>query len=137
MHSRSASALLQRTHSTFNVPTTWHDRYYGLADRSGWIGMGRDCRTRNPRASNGEVKVIKLLPAPRTSHFMALGLSIAPDGSAWVTSRDKVVRITKDDRIEVMVIPGLASYPEIHFSNDGTVWLKTSNAIMHVAPPNI
>lgn len=88
---------------------------------------------------NGQVKIIKLQPEARTSHSGPLGLNIAPDGSAWVASGsgDKLVRITKDDRVEVMVIPGLAPYPEIHFSRDGTVWLKTPNAITHVAPPSI
>jgi hypothetical protein len=106
------------------------------ADGSAWAATIVGLIHEHP---DGQVKEIKLMPLPRSiSHWpVPLGFNLAPDGSAWVNTRDKLVRITRDDHVEVIVVPGLGFYPEIHFSSDGTVWLKTSDAITHIAPPSV
>ncbi len=92
--------------------------------------------------SGGKVAVIQLSTFPSTiTHLPGLiALQLAADNSAWITGYDKLIRITSDDRVEVMPFPGLGYYPQLSFSPDATVWVATNNAstvLAHVAPPTM
>lgn len=91
---------------------------------------------------NGKVAVIQLSTFPSViSHPPTpIVLQPAPDSSAWTVGHNKLVRITSDDRVEVMPFPGSGFYPQLRFSPDATVWVTTSNAptaLAHVAPATI
>ncbi len=88
---------------------------------------------------NGKVAVIQLSKFPSTiSHLLSpIALQLASDGSAWIVGYDKLVRITSDDRVEVMPFPGLGFYADLRISPDATVWVKMNNSpivLMHIAP---
>lgn len=90
--------------------------------------------------ANGKVTVIQLSTFPSTiTHMLGpIALQLAPDNSAWIAGHDRLVRITSDDRVEVMPFPGLGYYPQLRFSPDATVWVTmndTSTVLAHVAPP--
>jgi hypothetical protein len=60
------------------------------------------------------------------------------DGSVWLASPTKLVRITSDDRIEVMNVPDLGA-SELRTASDGSVWLRTvgqsGTVIRHYSAP--
>jgi hypothetical protein len=106
-------------------------------DGSAWASTPEQVIHEHP---NGQVNVIGLSrwPSTITHPPVPLELQVAPDGSAWIARYDKLIRITKEDRVEVMSFPGLGFYPEIHISPDATLWLKRTDdasAVLHIAPP--
>lgn len=111
------------------------------ADGSAWASTSDYVIHEHP---NGQVSEIRLARTPLTISFLPrpIQINLAPDGSNWSTATNKLVRITKDDRVEVMNIPNVRAlgwFPEApHLSPDNTVWLKTFDsptAITHIAPP--
>lgn len=88
---------------------------------------------------NGQVRVIRLVRTPLTiSHIPApLSINLASDGSDWIPG-GTTVRITKDDRVEVIKGYRWDYESDLRFSPDATAWLKTADddrALLHIASP--
>jgi hypothetical protein len=65
-------------------------------------------------------------------------ISSSTDGSVWFTHGSRVVRITRDDRIQVMILPKIGYYPDLRLAPDGSAWVRTDandRSILHIAPP--
>lgn len=107
------------------------------ADGSAWASTPVQVIHEHP---NGIINVIGLSRYPTTiAHIPSpLSVHLAPDGSALIASGTKLVRITNDDRVEVMTVPSLGFYPEVQVAADNTVWFKTADnggALVHIALP--
>lgn len=91
------------------------------------------------RHQDGQVSVITVSRAPSviTHPIGPLQFQIGPDGSAWLAGNGKLVRITRNDLVEVFLFHD-AEHVEEQFSNDGTMWAifakNGQNVVIHFAP---
>jgi hypothetical protein len=130
------------------VAATWDKRHVGMMDTLYRYQVGAegsvwssdmisvfhrhlDGKLHEMRLSGGLITISHTPVAP-------LDIRSSSDGSVWLASSTKLIRITSDDRIEVMNVPGLGA-SELRTASDGSVWLRTvgrsGTVIRHYAAP--
>lgn len=71
---------------------------------------------------DGSIHVIRLAPPITAIHMQPINfdLTVAHDGSVWIAS--KPLRITNDDRVQVIDLPDNDGWRRLSFSPDNSVW---------------
>jgi hypothetical protein len=151
VYGTSDSALLELRSFPYvhtRVFTTWDKAHFGNMDFLFRHRVGADGSLWSSKStsvihkhSDGRIDEMLFRGGLMTiSHWpIPLPIESSSDGSVWIAFPTRLVRITSNDRIEVMTVPDLGYYPELRTSVDGSVWIKTTGlavtTLLHFAPP--
>lgn len=78
---------------------------------------------------DGTTRVIRLLPPATGWHMLPspIPLTMAPDGSIWI-SFGRLIHITTDDHVQLVTVPPDENWQEnLSVSSDGSVWVLAYN----------